>query len=96
MAADDTGQLGHGHPDNLGPACLDMRDMCAKERYADGTWGPSEVVLAHGGPDQTYDASASVKWSAVGFNRPNTVELLFFAPVGGNYNSTILQYARFG
>ena len=68
--------------------------MMRKERLADGTWGPSEVVLAHGGADQTYDASPSVKWSAVGFSRPTTVEFLFFAPVGGNYNSTVLYYGR--
>jgi hypothetical protein len=40
------------------------------------------------------DVRASIKWSAVGLNRPDTIEMLFFAPVNGDENQTVLFYAR--
>jgi hypothetical protein len=84
--------LGHGHAKNA--ACTSSDDMCLKARNADGTWGASTLLLAHSPTWPTFDSSVSVKWSVVGFNRPNTVEFLTFAPIGGNYNTTALFYGR--
>jgi hypothetical protein len=95
LAITGTGQmymLGHGHSNNA--TCLSSDDMCLKARNSDGTWGASTLLIAHGGSVTSFDASVSVKWSVVGFNRPNTVEFVLFTPVGGNYNTTALYYGR--
>lgn len=91
--------LGHGHPKNATFAsnhgCLNMTDMCTLKRNSDGSWGVSQVFAVPNGSD-SFDASPSVKWSVVGWNRPETVEFLFFDAVGGSYNNTQLYYARIG
>ncbi len=61
-------------------------------RNADGTWGPHVPVI---GPVNTFDASNSVKWSVVGFNRPEVVEWVFFLAPGGLYDDATLYYGRF-
>ena len=71
--------------------------MCYAERVG-GVWTAPQVLAAPAAT-QTFDASASFKWSAVGYNRPETVELLFFAApkdAFGNvdYLNTTLYYAH--
>ncbi len=44
----------------------------------------------------SFDSSPSVKWSALGNNRPNTYEFVFFLAPNGVYSSTTLYYGRFG
>jgi hypothetical protein len=94
LAITDAGRLyllGHGHPSNA--ACLQMTQLCAKARNPDGSWGPSTVVATPSGAD-SLDASVSVKWSAVGFYRPETVEFAFFSARNGSYYDTALYYGR--
>jgi hypothetical protein len=90
--------LGHGHPRNGplqgGGPCLDMRDMCRIKKNADATWGPSQLIVAHSSAT-SFDASPSVKWSVVGFNRPETIEFIVFEIVGGDYNHPTIYYGRF-
>ncbi|MBI3243370.1 MAG: hypothetical protein HYZ49_13860 [Chloroflexi bacterium] len=83
--------IGHGHPNN--PACLDLRDMCVMQKNGDGSWTAPQLFAAHTGLD-SFDASPSVKWSAIGFNRPETVEFVFFRADSGNYNNPTLFYGR--
>ncbi len=95
LAIDSTGQitiLGHGYP--LNAACTSVDDVCIYQRNSNGTWATPKLFLAHQGT-QTFDASVSVKWSVVGYNRPETVEF-FFADVGSGYNNPILYYGRIG
>jgi hypothetical protein len=94
LALDAAGQitlLGHGHPNNA--VCRSERVLCVKRRSADGGWSVSETVASPSGSD-SFDASVSVKWSAVGFNRPDVVEFVFFAARGGSYQDTRLHYGR--
>ncbi len=94
LATDGTGRLlvvGHGFPNN--PPCPDMTVMCVIHQNRSGVWGPSRVLAVPTAGD-SFDASASVKWSAVGLNRPETTELVFFDAVGGSYYNTTLYYAR--
>jgi len=93
LALDSAGEvyiLGHGHPNNS--ACLDMRDMCLMQKNG-GSWTVPQLFAAHTGLD-SFDASPSVKWSVVGFNRPETVEFVFFRADGGNYSNPTLFYGR--
>ena len=81
-----------GHASN--PACPSPDDVCLKARNPDGTWGASTLLVAHGGAFPSLDVRASVKWGVIGLNRPDTLEMLFFAPVNGDENQTVLLYAR--
>ncbi|MEO8611236.1 MAG: hypothetical protein ABI690_25290 [Chloroflexota bacterium] len=59
-----------------------------------GTWGtPQQFATPPNGG--SFDASPSIKWSVVGFNRPETVEFAFFTPISNNYNNTNIYYGRF-
>ncbi len=93
LALDATGTLylfGHG------PTLTNRNnEMYYAKRNANGTWGPIELLLAPPSGD-SLDASPSVKWSVVGFNRPEVVELLFFLAPGANYYNVDLYYARLG
>jgi hypothetical protein len=51
-------------------------------------------LIIAGSQSNSFDASVSVKWSVVGWNRPETVEFLFFAALNSNYQSTTLYYGR--
>jgi hypothetical protein len=84
--------IGHGHPRNntWGPTCLSMDDMCFMKKNLDGTWARPVLLLAHTG-SVSFDSSPSVKWSAVGFNRPETIEFIFFSTP---YDTPSLYYAR--
>ena len=95
LAIDLTGQitiLGHGYP--LNAACTSEDDLCIYQKNSNGTWATPKLFLAHQGA-QTFDTSVSVKWSVVGYNRPETVEF-FFADAGSGYNNPILYYGRIG
>lgn len=85
--------IGHGHPFNsLGGAttCLSMDDMCMIKKNSNGTWATPTLVIANSG-SASFDSSPSVKWSVKGFNRPETIEFLFFSTP---YESPALYYAR--
>jgi hypothetical protein len=83
--------LGHGHPgtDN----CRVATRLCLKRRNADGSWEPAQLLATPDG-NANFDASVSVKWSAVGFQRPETLEFAYFSADAGNYNTTSLYYGR--
>ncbi len=70
-------------------------EMYYAKRNTNGSWGPLELLLAPP-PGDSLDASPSVKWSAVGFNRPDAIEMLFFLAPGANYVDVDLYYARLG
>ena len=80
--------IGHGHPKN--GSCQSMDDMCMVEKNANGNWG-SPALFAAPPAGRSFDSSPSVKWSAVGFNRSNAVEFVFF---GTPYDSPTLYYGR--
>jgi|GEM_PF-1492408 len=85
--------LGHGHPKNgqSSSACLSMDNMCVMKRSGSGWSGMTLVTSAAG---LSFDGSPSVKWSAVGFNRPGTVEALIFSIANGDYRQPTLYYVR--
>lgn len=83
--------LGHGHPNNIGTACTQMADMCVYKKTSGGWAAPQLFAPAPGG--QSFDSSVSAKWSAVQFNRPQTVEFLFFL-LGQGYVEPTLYYGR--
>lgn len=85
--------IGHGHPFNsMGGAttCLSMDDMCMIKKNSNGTWASPTLVIADSG-SASFDSSPSIKWSVKGFNRPETIEFLFFSTP---YESPVLYYAR--
>ena len=77
--------LGHGHARNPS-TCITVPDICYWAKNGDGSW-PAPQLIAN----ISSDTSFSVKWSVVGFNRPETIEFLFF---GGAYTSPTLYYGR--
>ncbi len=90
-ALDSSGQLyiiGHG-PSLTGQ----NNDMYYMKQNPDGTWPPITLFAQHSG-NNWMDASASVKWSVVGWNRPDAVEFIFFSANNGTYNDTTLYYGR--
>lgn len=95
-AAGDVYIIGHGHPKSgsVGTsACLNMLNMCYLKKPSGGNWGSAQL-LAQATASQSYDASPSARWSAVGFNRPEVVEALFFSILNGDYYHPTLHYAR--
>jgi hypothetical protein len=95
LALNSAGQIyiiGHGYP--LNSACTSENDLCIYQRNSDGTWATPKLFLAHQGT-QSFDTSISVKWSVVGFNRPETIEF-FFSDDGAGYSNPILYYGRIG
>jgi hypothetical protein len=89
-AANRLSILGHGYPYNSGNTCKSVDEICQIRQNADGSWNPPELVAVP--PANTsFDASPSVKWSVVGFNRPETIEFLFFSTP---YDSPTLYYGR--
>ena len=91
--------LGHGHPKNADAygadsPCLDMRDICFLKKNGDGTWAAPQLLAKPAGASDSFDSSPSVKWGLVGWNRPETVEFLFFSVVNGDYGNPTLYYAR--
>ncbi len=92
--------IGHGHPNNLSGPCLSMDDMCFQIKTAGGSWSAPQLLLSHtpGQSFTSFDSSPSVKWSVVGWNRPEMLEFVFFGVpvVNGsfNYSAPTLYYAR--
>lgn len=89
-AAGQVSIIGHGYPDNT--ACTNMTELCLYAQTGSGTWAAPQVLLAPQGT-QSFDASPSVKWSAVGFNRPGTIEFLI-SQVSAGYDAPVLYYGR--
>ena len=91
LALNSTGEvyiIGHGHPKN--PTCLSMLDMCTIKKSTTGTWGTPQLFALH--PNgSSFDSSPSVKWSVVGFNRPDVIEFVFFKTP---YDSPVLYYGQ--
>jgi len=82
--------IGHGHPNDTAQACKSMDDICVSRRNPDGIWAAPTLFAAHP-PNASYDASPSVKWSVVGWNRPETIEFVFFETP---YTAPTLLYGR--
>jgi hypothetical protein len=88
--------LGHGHKLNTGGSaqCIGsdaaMKNMCYIKKNANGTWG-GPVLFATPPDSNSFDASPSVKWSAIGWNRSNAVEFVFFKTP---YENPTLYYGR--
>lgn len=95
LAINSAGQvviLGHGYP--LNSNCTSMLDLCLYSRNSNGTWATPQVFLAHQG-SQSFDSSTSVKWSVIGYNRPDVIEFTF-SEVGSGYDNPVLFYGRIG
>jgi hypothetical protein len=95
-ASGDLFIIGHGHPKNTqsSSACFSMTNMCYMKKGAGGgAWGQAQLIVAAEGAG-SFDASPSTKWSAVGFNRPETVEVVFFSIQNGDYTHPTIHYAR--
>lgn len=82
--------IGHGHPVDTGTACISMSDMCTIKKGIGSLWNAPQL-FATPPTTQTFDSSPSVKWSVIGWNRPETIEFLFFATP---YNTPTLYYGR--
>jgi hypothetical protein len=81
--------IGHGYSLNTG-GCISDMDMCYLKKNADGSWGKQQMLIAHTGTIE-FDSSPSVKWSVVGWNRPDTIEFLAPNMING-YANTSLYY----
>ena len=92
-SAGDIYMLGHGHPNNPGSCTSMSNQMCLVKRNSDASWGTPQV-FASAQAGENLDASVSTKWSAVAWNRPETIEVLFFSAANGNYNNTTLIYGQ--
>jgi hypothetical protein len=91
LTINSTGEIyiiGHGHPENS--TCLSMSDMCVIKKSANGTWGSPQLFALHPS-GSSFDSSPSVKWSVVGFNRPDTIEFIFFKTP---YHTPTIYYGR--
>jgi hypothetical protein len=84
--------LGHGYP--LNTTCTSLEDLCVYTRNSNGSWAAPQVLLTHQGT-QSFDSSVSVKWSVIGFNRPDIIEFTF-AEVGAGYDKPVIYYGRIG
>jgi len=93
LAATAAGQLyliGHGHPNDAAEKCKSEDDMCVSRQNPDGTWTPPSLFARHTS-GSSFDSSPSVKWSVVGWNRPEVIEFLFFQTP---YTAPTLFYGR--
>ena len=85
--------FGHGHPKNVSGPCLSIDDMCFIKKAAGGSWQSPQVLLQHTGTS-SFDTSPSSKWSVVGWNRPETLELVFSMVVNGDFSHPTVYYAQ--
>ncbi len=91
IALNSSGQIyiiGHGHP--LNASCLSMDEMCTILKNV-ASWN-NPVLFASPPGGFSFDASPSIKWSVVGFNRADIIEFVFFMTP---YDSPTLYYGRF-
>lgn len=90
IATDANGQLyiiGHG------PILTNVgKNMYTSRRNSNGTWSVPSLFVS----GNSFDSSPSVKWAAIGNNRPNTFEFVFFLAPNDLYNKATLYYGRFG
>jgi hypothetical protein len=93
-SAGDVYLLGHGHSNNTSTPCTSMIDWCTIKRNTNGTWGAPQLFATPSTGNGSLDASASVKWSVVGYNRPDVIEFVFFEIYNGDYNKPTLYYGR--
>ncbi|MEZ4671858.1 MAG: hypothetical protein R3E39_28475 [Anaerolineae bacterium] len=70
-------------------------NMYVSRKQQDGLWSELELI-ATPQPGDSLDSSVSVKWSVVGWNRPDLVEFVFFAAHQGDYDNATLYYGRLG
>ncbi len=92
--------FGHGMYDDPAP-CTSSTINCYLKLNGDGTWtAPQPVVDAAGNANppsnETFDDSVSMKWSVVGWNRPELVEFAFFSGNTSNYWNMNLYYGTLG
>ncbi len=90
IAINSAGQIyiiGHGHP--LNASCTSMDQMCTIKK--NGASWDNPVLFASPPSGFSFDASPSVKWSVVGFNRADVIEFIFFMTP---YNAPALYYGR--
>lgn len=89
-AAGQVSIIGHGYLNNA--TCTSTNELCLYAQTGGGTWATPQVLIAPQG-NQSFDASPSVKWSAVGYNRPETIEFII-SQVSGGYDAPLLYYGR--
>jgi len=88
--------IGHGHPENTAGSsqCIltssSMDNMCYIKKNSNGTW-TNPTLFATPPAGSSFDASPSVKWSVVGWNRSNAVEFIFFRTP---YDTPTIYYGR--
>ncbi len=82
--------IGHGY--SLNATCTNPDDMCYSKKNSNGSW-TSPVLFAPHPAGLSFDAGASVKWSVVGWNRPETIEFTFFSTP---YSLSTIYYGRIG
>lgn len=90
VAITNTNQLyiiGHG-PNNGGQ----NTNLYYSKRQTNGSWSGIQLIASSNQMD--FDGSPSVKWSVVGFNRPDVIEFAFFGTDEGNYNNPRVLYGR--
>jgi hypothetical protein len=96
LALNSTGDMyiiGHGHPKSHNTMCTSTDDMCTIKKNNNGSWGVPQLFVQHL-PSNSFDTSPSIKWSAIGFNRPQTIEFLITSIPTGDYNHPTVYYAR--
>jgi hypothetical protein len=92
--------LGHGHPQSTTSIsqCKDENTLCVAKKVAgSGSWSQQTLVstpITIGGITHGFDSSASVKWSTVGWNSPDTVEFAIFSTENDSYSDTSIWYGR--
>ena len=85
-----------GHAMYLDPApCTSSDYICLLKRNADGSWGAPQL-FATPPSGETFDDSVSTKWSVVGWNRPELIEVAFFSGQTSNYWNMSLYYGTIG
>jgi hypothetical protein len=79
--------IGHGH--HLNATCLSMDEMCTIKK--NGASWDNPVLFASPPSGFSFDASPSVKWSVVGWNRADVIEFIFFMTP---YDDPTVYYGR--
>lgn len=82
--------LGHGHANNTSTPCTSVNDLCYIKKNG-ASWN-APALYASPPVGDSFDASVSMKWSVVSYNRPETIEFLIFSAVGGSYTNTSVYY----
>ncbi len=87
--------IGHGLYTNVGePACAYDANICTLKKNSTG-WDLPQT-FATPPSTETFDASVSVRWSVVGWNRPDLIEFVFFSGRTSNYWDMSMYYGTLG